>query len=128
MVRNTRCSGCQRPVERGKCLQCSRKQHAERWHARFPDMGRRRTLREQALELENGTRRCTRCASWKPLGEFYRNGNRLHSHCKVCHGEAARRRTAEVRARRRAGDEHLRALRREQKRRARTRAKALETT
>lgn len=117
--RNDHCSSCGKPVDRGQCLECTREKKRLYWRRRHPGAPRHRTLREKEVEQECGKRRCTGpCKSWKPLGGFYEG----RSWCKDCMRAKARVYAAGIRQKRREGDEHLRRLRTEQKRRARHRA------
>jgi hypothetical protein len=81
-------------------------------------------LREREIEAETGQRRCTVCTSMKPLDEFYGQRQGLQSTCQDCTKSWARAYSARRRELRRAGDEHLRSLRRQEKRRARQRKRA----
>lgn len=121
--RNDRCSGCGKSVSAGgKCVDCRRTKRQLHYQKHHPRSRRHRTFAEKAAEQQSGTRRCTGCRSWKPLGAFYaRDGGYLRSACSDCMRERARGYAAMIRQRRRDGDEHLRTLRREQKRRARAR-------
>lgn len=105
---NTHCPSCGRPVERGRCADCLRDV------ARFRrnTTRRHRTLREKTLEAQSGTRRCTKCRSFKPLSEFYRRSSGLNSNCRSCLSFRARQRNVRL-----ADDPKVREQRRAQKRR-----------